>query len=143
MKYELIFVMSDRYITSSQNPLIKLSTSSKSTKSKDILPRNILQLITKIVPISRKKMHKLCIEKRHPLPSGAWRKISGNKDNSRVRISQMRETVCRANTSVNRKKYFRVTVRNPSRKINHLSKVVWDWKIITEFARSISSTKIG
>ena len=32
---------------------------------------------------------------------------------------------------------------NPSRKVNHLSKVVWDRKIITEFTRSISSTRIG
>ena len=30
-----------------------------------------------------------------------------------------------------------------SKKVNHLSKVVWDSKIITEFTRSISSTRIG
>ena len=35
------------------------------------------------------------------------------------------------------------SVWDPSRKVNHLSKVIWDTKIITEFTRSISSTRIG
>ena len=38
---------------------------------------------------------------------------------------------------------MRITVWDPSRKVNHLSKVIWDRKIITEFTRSISSTRIG
>ena len=32
---------------------------------------------------------------------------------------------------------------DPSRKIDHLSKVIGDGKIVTEFTRSISSTRIG
>ena len=35
------------------------------------------------------------------------------------------------------------SVWDPSRKVNHLSKVIWDTKIITEFTRLISSTRIG
>ena len=52
-------------------------------------------------------------------------------------------------TSTRRKKYIqksrtvRITVWDPSRKVNHLSKVIWDRKIITEFTRSISSPRIG
>ena len=38
---------------------------------------------------------------------------------------------------------MRVTVRDPSSNIIYQSKVVWNRKIITEFARSISSTMIG
>ena len=38
---------------------------------------------------------------------------------------------------------MRFTVWDPRRKVNHLSKVIWDRKIITEFTRSISSTRIG
>ena len=34
---------------------------------------------------------------------------------------------------------MRVTVRDLSRKVDHLSKVIWDLKIMTEFTRSISS----
>ena len=37
---------------------------------------------------------------------------------------------------------MRITVWDPSSKVNHLSKVIWDSKIITEFTRSISSTRI-
>ena len=36
-----------------------------------------------------------------------------------------------------------VTVRNLTRKLDHLSKVIWDRKIITEFTGSISFTTIG
>ena len=38
---------------------------------------------------------------------------------------------------------MRITVWNPSKKGNHLGKVIGDRKIITEFTRSISSTRIG
>ena len=38
---------------------------------------------------------------------------------------------------------MRVTVRDPSSTVIYQSKVVWNRKIITEFARSISSTMIG
>ena len=38
---------------------------------------------------------------------------------------------------------MRITVWDLIRKVNYLSKVILDRKIITEFTRSISSTKIG
>ena len=38
---------------------------------------------------------------------------------------------------------MRITVWDPSRKVNHLSKVVQDRKVITEFTRSISTTRKG
>ena len=72
----------------------------------------------------------------------------GNWDNM-IRIYQWRESHCRANTSVRRKKEIqksrtmRITVWDPSRKVNHLSKVIWDRKIMTEFTKLISSTRIG
>ena len=67
-----------------------------------------------------------------------------------IRISQWRESHCRTNTSIRRKKQIqksrtmRITVWDLSRKVNHLSKVIWDRKNITQFTRSISSSnKIG
>ena len=77
-----------------------------------------------------------------------WWKVNGNWDKM-IRISQWRESHCRTNTNVRRKKEIqksrtmRITVLDPSRKVNHLSKAIWDRKIITEFTRSISSTRIG
>ena len=38
---------------------------------------------------------------------------------------------------------MRTTVWDVSRKVNYLSKVAWDTKIITQFTRSTSSTRIG
>ena len=38
---------------------------------------------------------------------------------------------------------MRITVWDPSRKVNYLSKVIRGRKIITKFTRSIGSTRIG
>ena len=38
---------------------------------------------------------------------------------------------------------MRIKVWDPSRKVDHLGKVIWNRKIITEFSRSISSTRVG
>ena len=38
---------------------------------------------------------------------------------------------------------MRITFWDPSRKVNHMSEVICDRKIITEFNRLISSTRIG
>ena len=40
------------YINSNLSTLTKFTTSSRSTKSKDIFPQNISQVITKTIPIS-------------------------------------------------------------------------------------------
>ena len=44
-------MMRDIYISSNLDQLTKFATSSRSTKFKDILPRNISQMITKTLPI--------------------------------------------------------------------------------------------
>ena len=41
----------ERYIHSNLNPLTKFTSSSRSTEFKDILPKNISQMITKTIPI--------------------------------------------------------------------------------------------
>ena len=74
-----------------------------------------------------------------------WQKLW---DNNKIRISQWREGYYRTNTSVRRKKeiqksrFQRITVRDPSRKVKHLSKVIQGRIIITELTMSISFTKI-
>ena len=66
-----------------------------------------------------------------------------------IRVSQWKESICRTNSSIRIKKEIQksramtVTVRNLTRKLDHLSKVIWDRKIITEFTGSISFTTIG
>ena len=52
MRLDLIFTRRDIYINFNLNPLIKFTSSSRSTKFEDILPWSISQMITKTVPIS-------------------------------------------------------------------------------------------
>ena len=51
-RLDLILFMRDIYINSNLNPLTKFTSSSRSTKFKDILQWNISQMTTKTVPIS-------------------------------------------------------------------------------------------
>ena len=65
-----------------------------------------------------------------------WLTFLWGRDSNMIRISQWRENHCRTNTSIRRKKEIqknrtmRIKVWNLSRKINHLSKINWDRKII-------------
>ena len=52
MSLDLIFSMRDIYINSNLNPLTTFTSSSRSTKFKDIFPSNISQMMTKTIPIS-------------------------------------------------------------------------------------------
>ena len=56
-----------------------------------------------------------------------------------IRISQWKESLCRKKS---KEAGLWESVRDPSRKVNHQCKVIGDRKIITEFTRSISSTRI-
>ena len=91
---EMSEVWPDTYelISSNLNPLTKF-TSSRSTEFKDILPWNISQMITKTIPISTK------IVISHAMKQGilfwVYWKVSGNWDNSMIRISHWRESDCR------------------------------------------------
>ena len=139
--------MSDIYINSNLNPLTKFTSSSRTTRLKDILPWSISQMITKTISICTIIL--INYATKWGIPLWIWWKIDGNWGNSMVRISQWRESHCRINSSVRRKKEIqksrtmRIAVWYPSRKVNHLSKVIWDRKIITECTRWTSTPRIG
>ena len=80
-------------------------------------------------PNQHKNSHKLCDEMGHPAVN--WQKVNGNWDNNMIRISQWKAIVQQIIPSKERNKPNRtvcITVWGLSRKINHLSKVVWDYK---------------
>ena len=52
VRLDLILAMSDIYINFNLNALTKVTSSSRSTEFKGIIPWNISQMITKTVPIS-------------------------------------------------------------------------------------------
>ena len=54
VRLKLIIYTRDIYINSNLNPLTKFTSSSGSTKLKDILPWNISQMIMKTIPISKR-----------------------------------------------------------------------------------------
>ena len=80
----------------------KCTSSSRSTKFKDILPWNISQMIRKTFPISTRIVTSYAMKRGIPLT--IWWKVNGNSDNNMIRISQWRESHCRTNTSIRSKK---------------------------------------
>ena len=52
LRLDLILTMSNIYINSNLNPLIKFTSSSRRIEFKDILPWKISEMITKTIPIS-------------------------------------------------------------------------------------------
>ena len=67
MRLDLIFSMRDIYINSNLNPFTKITSSSRSTKPKDILSWKIFQMITKTTPISKRIVISYCDETGHPI----------------------------------------------------------------------------
>ena len=145
MRLDLILLVRDIYINSNLKPLTKFTRISRSTEFKGMIPWNIPQMITQTVPISTRIVINSAV--KWGIPLCIWWKVNGNWDNNMISIPQRRESHCRTKTSIKRKieksRTVRITVCDLSRKVNSLSKVVWDWKIITEFTRSINSTRIG
>ena len=147
VRFHLILTRRDIYINPNLNPLTKFTSSRRSTEFKDTLPWNISQMITKTIPISTTIVISYAMNQGILL--WLYWQVNGNWDNNMITISQRRESHCKTNTCVRKKKQIQksktvgVAVRDSSRTVNHLSKMIWDRKIITEFSRSISSTRIG
>ena len=73
VRFDLILMMRDIYISFNLNPLTELtsssssSSSSRSTEFKHILPWNISQIIMTTIPRGHKNSHKPCHEMGHPV----------------------------------------------------------------------------
>ena len=88
VRLDLILSMSDIYINSNLNPLIKLTSSSRITEFKGILQWNISQMITKTIPISTRIL--ISYAMKQGILLWIWWKVNGNWDINRIRISQWR-----------------------------------------------------
>ena len=143
-----LILFNEGYIHQFQpEPLTKFTSSSRSTEFKNILSWNISEMITKTIPISTRIV--ISYAMKWGILFWVFWKVNGHWDNNIIRNSQWRESHYRITTGIRRKKEIqrsrtvRVTVRDARRKVNHLSKVIWDRKITTKCTRSISSTRIG
>ena len=132
MRFDLILKMRDTYISSNLNPLTKFTRGSRHSEFKDILSWNISQMITKTIPISTRIT--ISYAMKRGILFSVRRTVNGNWDNNMIRIFWWRESHCRTNTSARRteeikkSRTVRVTLRDPSWKVNHASKVIWDSK---------------
>ena len=141
VRFELILTMRDIYINSNLNPITKFTSSNRSTEFRDILPWDISQMITETIPISMR------IIISHTMKWGilfwVYWKVTGNWNNM-VWISHGAKAIVEQILALEERKKSKramwVTVRDPSRKVNYISKVVWDRKTMTHFTRS---TRIG
>ena len=92
--------------------------------------------------VQHENSHKLYDQMGHPvvnLMESQW-KLRQKHD----QISHWRESQCRTNIASEERNPKEQDCENQSEvRVNHLSKVVCDRKIITEFTRSISCTRIG
>ena len=124
VRLDLIFSMMDIYINSNLNPFTKLTSSSRSTKFKDIIPWNISQMITKTIPISTRIV--ISYVMKWGILLWIWSKVNGNWDNNMIRLFHWRGSYCRTNTSdrikkkIQKSRTTRITVWDMIRKVNHL-----------------------
>ena len=104
VRLDLILMIMDIYINSNLNLLTKFTSSSRSTEFRDILTWSISQMVTKTVPINTRIVISYVI--KWGILLWIWWKINGNWDNNMIRISQWRESHCRANDSIRRRKWI-------------------------------------
>ena len=121
VRLDQILTIMDIHINSNLCSLTKFTSSSRSTEFEDTLKWNISQIITKIIPVSTRIVMSYAMKQGILL----WirLKVSGNGDNNTIRISQWKESHYRANTRIKRNKSIqksrtvRITVWDPSRKV--------------------------
>ena len=102
VRFDLIISMRDIYINSNLNQLNSIAAAEANTKFKDILPRNISQMITKTILISTRIV--ISYAMKWGMPLWIWWKVYGHWGKNMTRISQWRESHCRTNTSIRRNK---------------------------------------
>ena len=133
VRFDLILLMRDIYMNSNLKPLTKFTSSSRSTEFKDILPWNVFQMITKTISISTRIVISHAM-KQDILFWVYWKKLRQHHDqNFPMEGNFVKQILVSEKRNKSKKhKTVRVTVRDPISKVNHLSKTIWDRKIITE-----------
>ena len=136
---ELVLTMRDIYINSNLNPITKFTSSSRSTEFKDILAWDISQMIMKTVPISTRIV--ISYGMKQCILLWIWWKVIGNWNNTWSEFPNREKAILEQilvleERNKSKRAGLKTIVWDPSRKVNHLGKVIWDRKIITEFTRS-------
>ena len=99
---------------------MKFSTSSRSTMFKDIIPKNISQMFRKTTPIRKRIVISCAMKKFNPSV------FKGKSMETETKTWSGFPK--RVNTTVEQ---ILGSVRYPSKKVNHLSNVAWDRRILS------------
>ena len=139
-----MFSMRDIYNNSNFSLPTKFTSSSRSNKLKDILPCKISKMITKTIPINTRIVISCAMKqgcefdgKSIETETTTWSEFPNGGKTIVGQITASKEINKCKRAGLWQPQW------DPSRKVNHLSKVIWDRKYITEFTRSISFTRIG
>ena len=144
VRLDLIFSMRGIYINSNLNPLAAFASSSRSTKAKDILPWNISQMIRKTVQIRTRIVLSYAMKRASRCEFDGKSKTTATwSEFPNVGKAIVEQMLASRKKEIQKIRTVTITVRDLSRKVNHLSNGIWDGKILSEFTRSIISTKIG
>ena len=122
MRLDLLFTMRDIDINSKLNPITKFTSSSRSSKLKDVLPWSISKMITKTIPINKRIVISYAIQMRNPF--WVWRKVYENETTTWSGFPNGRKGIVEqilASEKINKSKrvgLWESTVRDTSRKVN-------------------------
>ena len=133
VRLDLVFTMRDIHQFQSEPTLTEFTSSSINTKFKDILPWNISQVITKTAPISKRIVINYAMKR--DIPFEFDQKSMETKTTTWSEFSSGGKAIVKQKLTeeINKSKTTRTvtaTVRDQSRKVNHMSKVIWDRKIL-------------
>ena len=88
----------ERFSYFNLTPLTKFTGSSRSTEFTYILSWNIPKMIMKTIPIITRIV--ISYEMKQGIPLWIWWKVNGNWDINMIKIFQLKESICRTNTSI-------------------------------------------
>ena len=144
VRLQFILTIRDIYINSNLKPLTKF-ISNKRRYLKGIFPWNISQMITKTIRITIRIVMRYTI--KQDILFWVWWKVNGNSDNNMIRISNGGKGIVeQILVPEDRNKYKTAGPWKSQSGIGVAKLTIWvghSRKIITQFTRSISSTKAG
>ena len=123
--------MRNIYINSNLSPPTKFTTSKRSTEFQDILPWNTSEMIRKTIPISTRIVINYAMKQGIVLSllKSQWKIRQQHDQNFPMEGNPVQNKYQCQKKEINPKsRTVRATVRDPSRKVNHPSKFIWDRK---------------
>ena len=143
MRLHLIYSMRNIYKNSNLERLTQFSSSCRSTEFKNIIPWTISKMIMKNIPVHTRIVIKCEMRRSNPFWVGSWKSIEIEPTRSEFHNEGKStvEQILESEETNQISRAVRVTVSDSSRKLNHLTKLVRERKIMVDSTKSIGSTR--